>query len=269
MEEFFSAAIKLITDFGLKIIAAVIILFIGFKLSKWISKLIPNARVLKNLDIGIRKFFSNAVRISLYVLTFVTAAGTVGIPYASFVAVLGSAGIAIGLALQGSLSNIAAGILILFNKPFKIGDFIEADGVQGTVKEIGFFTTVITTLDNKVIHYPNSAISNKCITNYSANDMRRVDINFSVSYDTDIDLAKSVLLSVASDHPLTSTAPAPPFARFTRHDDSALILTLRVWCETKNYWAVYYDMIEDVKKAFDKNGIGIPYPQLDVHMKQQ
>ena len=268
MNEFLSTSIHLITDFGLKLIGAAVVLFFGFKLSKALSHRLPRARSLSKFDEGIRGFLAKALKVSLCFLTVITAAGILGIPYASFVAVLGSAGIAIGLALQGSLSNIAAGILILFNKPFRVGDFIEADGIKGTVKDIGLFTTVITSIDNKVMYYPNSALSNKCIINYSENEMRRVDMDFSISYSSDTELAKNILMKLAYEHPLTVDTPEP-FARLTRHDDSALIITLRVWCKNADYWDVYFDLMESVKKAFDMNGIEIPFSQLDVHIKSK
>ena len=255
----------LVTKFGLKLIMALIVLVVGVKITKWAAKKISEAKSLSALDGGIIKFIANAVKVCLYAIVLISVAGILGIPYASFVAVLGSAGIAIGLALQGSLSNIAAGLLILLIKPFKVGDYVEATGIAGTVTDIGFFSTAITTLDNKVVHYPNSALSNTCITNYSQMDKRRVDLDFNVSYKTDIDKAKQVIYDVAANHELTLKDPEP-FVRLSKHDTSAIVFTLRVWCETANYWNVYFDMLEGVKKALDSNGIEIPYSKLDVNI---
>ena len=255
----------LVTNFGLKLILALAVLIIGVKITKWVAKKTSEAKALTSLDPGIRKFLANAVKVCLYAIVLISVAGILGIPYASFVAVLGSAGIAIGLALQGSLSNIAAGLLILLIKPFKVGDYVEATGIAGTVTDIGFFSTAITTLDNKVVHYPNSALSNTCITNYSQMEKRRVDIDFNVCYKSDIDKVKKVIYDTASGHPLTLKDPEP-FVRLSKHDTSAIVFTLRVWCETANYWDVYFDMMEGVKKALDSNGIEIPYTKLDVNI---
>lgn len=266
MEELLKSTAELITKFGLKLIAALIVLFVGIKLSNWLSKRAYKLRTFSALDDGVRRFLVNTIKILLYVLVIISAAGILGIPYASFVAVLGSAGVAIGLALQGSLSNIAAGILILINKPFRVGDFIEAGSIQGTVTEIGFFNTVIITIDNKTVHYPNSALSNICIINYSAKELRRVDMDFSVSYESNITLVRDVLLRIITEHPLTLSEPEP-FVRLSKHDESALVFTVRVWCETPNYWDIYFDLLEKVKTEFDKNGIEIPYNKLDVYVK--
>ena len=264
---FVSRLISAATDFGLKLIAAAVILVIGFKLSKYISKKALKSKYIFHCDEGVKRFVLNAVKFSLYTVTVISAAGILGIPYASLIAVLGSAGVAVGLALQGSLSNIAASILILINKPFKAGDFIEAAGIQGTVSEIGFFSTSLITMDNKVISYPNSALSNTCITNYSAMPERMVNIKFGVSYDSDTDAVRAVMCDTAAAHPLV-LKNRDVFARISAYADSSIEFTLRVWCKTEDYWTVYFDMQEEMKKAFDKNGIEIPYPKLEVNIKK-
>ncbi len=266
IEAFISALAAYVTRFGTKLIAAAVILVVGIKLSKWIASLINKSKSLDKLDGGVKKFASRAAKIALYVITIITAAGVLGIPSASFIAVLGSAGVAIGLALQGSLSNIASGILILVNKPFRVGDFIEAGNVSGTVKEIGFFSTTIVTADNKVISYPNSSISSSCITNYSAMETRRVDLTFSVGYDSDTEKVKEILLKTAYDNPLVISEPAPPFAAMSAQGDSALCFVLRTWCKSADYWTVYFSLNEKVKAAFDENKIEIPYNKLDVNI---
>ena len=242
IEEIIKKLVDLLTDFGIKLILAVILLVVGIKLSKWFSKKMYKSRALSNLDDGVRKFIANAIKITLYILIIISAAGILKIPYASFVAVLGSAGVAIGLALQGSLSNIASGILILVNKPFRVGDFIKVGEISGTVRDIGLFSTSIVTGDNCVVSYPNSTLSNSCIVNYFAKPTRRIDMTFSVSYSSDIEKVKATLLETAHENSMVLDDPAP-FSGVSNH-------------------------AENVKNAFDKNGIEIPFPQLDVSLKK-
>ena len=267
MEEILKKIVETGTQFGLKLIFAAAILIIGIKLSKWAVKIILKSRTLSGMDEGVRKFIGKSVKITLYVLIIISAAGILGIPYASFVAILGSAGVAIGLALQGSLSNIAAGILILVNKPFKVGDYIAAGDIEGTVSEIGFFATKIITADNKQVSYPNAALSNTSVTDYTALGTRRIDLVFSTSYDSDIDTVKNILINVASADSLVFSEPKPE-AHLSNHADSALEFKLMIWCKSSDYWTVRYNMLENVKKAFDKEKIEIPYPKLDVSVQQ-
>lgn len=267
MENMINKLAEICIQLGLKLIFAILVIIIGIKLSKWLSKCVFNAKALSNLDDGVRKFAGKAVKITLYVLIIISAAGILGIPYASFIAVLGSAGVAIGLALQGSLSNIAAGILILVNKPFKAGDYIAAGDVEGTVSEIGFFATKIITVDNKMISYPNSVLSSTAVTDYTALGTRRLDLIFSVGYESDIDTVKNILLNAAKSNELVLTDPEPA-ARLSKHADSALEFKLMVWCKCEDYWTVNFDLLEEVKKAFDENKIEIPFPKLDVAVKQ-
>ncbi len=267
IEEIIKKLVDLLTDFGIKLILAVILLVVGIKLSKWFSKKMYKSRALSNLDDGVRKFIANAIKITLYILIIISAAGILKIPYASFVAVLGSAGVAIGLALQGSLSNIASGILILVNKPFRVGDFIKVGEMSGTVRDIGFFSTSIVTGDNCVVSYPNSTLSNSCIVNYFAKPTRRIDMTFSVSYSSDIEKVKATLLETAHENSMVLDDPAP-FAGVSNHAESAVEFLLRFWCKSEDFWYVKYSVAENVKNAFDKNGIEIPFPQLDVSLKK-
>lgn len=268
MEEFFSNLVNTVTSFGLKLLFAVLVLFIGINVSKFITGRIGKSRLLKSVDPNIVKFTQNVTKIVLYIIIIISACGILGIPYASFVAVLGSAGVAIGLALQGSLSNIAAWILILVNKPFKIGDFIEAGDISGVVSEIKFFITTIITIDNKVVSYPNSALANEKIINYSALGQRRVDITFSVGYESDIDKVKEIMIKTASDNPLSLEEPKP-FARLIKQNDSSLDFVLRVWCKSENYWDLFFDLNENIKKSFDKSNIEIPFPKMDVNITEK
>ena len=184
---------------------------------------------------------------------------------ASLVTIVCSCAVAIGLALQGGLSNIAGGLMILIFKPFKVGDYISSNGLDGTVKSITMFYTTIVTVDNKVIQMPNGNLSNSNIINYSANPKRRVDINLSVAYSSDIDKVKKIINNVLDKEELI-LSEEERFVRLTKHDESALIFTLRVWTLTKDYWTVYFNILENIKKEFDKNKIEIPFNQLDVHM---
>ncbi len=259
---------SLVISFGFKLIWAAVVVFAGIYLVKLVVKLMEKANKVSHLDVGVKRFLVNTVKVLCYVLIVIVAAGIVGIPAASFITVLGSAGVAIGLALQGSLSNIAGSILILVNKPFVIGDYIDANGVSGTVEDIGFFYTTLTTPDNKKVTVPNGALSNSNIVNYSAKNIRRVDFTFSVGYESDIELVKKLLVKAAVTHPLVLKEPLP-FVGLSTHGDSALAFTLRTWVNSGDYWTVYFDLNETVKAEFDANGIEIPYNQLDVHVKNK
>ena len=268
LEKILNNVIDTVTKFGLKILLGVLILIVGIKLSKWFVGKIGKSKIFNSFDPHIAKFVQNILKIILYIVVVISVCGVIGVPYASFVAVLGSAGVAVALALQGSLSNIAAWILILINKPFVIGDFIEAGDVSGTVSDIRLFVTKIITVDNKLVSYPNSVLGNEKIINYSAMGKRRVDITFSVGYGSDIDKVKEVMVKTASAHPKVLKDPVP-FARLMKHNDSSLDFVLRVWCKSENYWDLYFDMNELIKKEFDKNNIEIPFPKLDINISQK
>ena len=188
-----------------------------------------------------------------------------GVPATSFITILASCGVAVGLALQGSLSNFAGGLMILFFKPFKVGDYIEASGESGTVAEISVVYTVLLTPDNKRITIPNGALTNSVIENYSSEPTRRVDFTFTADYNNDIEKVKAVIDEVINAHPAALKDPAP-FVRLSAHSENALTYTARVWVKSADYWTVFFDVTENVKLAFDKNNIKIPYPQLDVHL---
>lgn len=258
---------ELFASLGTKILSAVIVLVIGLKVIKWLKKWFKTSKRLNKLDDGIRTFISSFSSIALYIVLFITIAMMLGIPTTSFITALASCGVAIGLAMQGSLSNFAGGIMILLFKPFKAGDYIDAGGNAGTVSEITVVYTVVTTPDNKVITIPNGTLANSVIENYSAKDLRRVDLTFDTSYDADIDKVKSILEDTVKSHNLVLSDPEP-FVRLSKHNESALTYTVRVWCKAENYWTVNFDLLEQVKKNFDKENIEIPFPQVDVHVKQ-
>ncbi|MDD3298666.1 MAG: mechanosensitive ion channel, partial [Firmicutes bacterium] len=201
----------------------------------------------------------------LKALLVVAIISILGIETTSFVALFGAAGLAVGLAFQGSLSNFAGGVLILVTKPFKVGDYIEANGHSGTVEAIQILYTDLVTVDNKVIRIPNGSLSNASITNYSEKDTRRVDFQFGAGYEADPAKVVRVLTDIVANHPQALKEPEP-FVRMSEHGDSAVIYTVRVWVKAADYWTVHFDVIEKVKQRFDEEGLSIPYPQMDVHV---
>ncbi len=250
---------------GIKLFGSVILLLVCWKLIGVGTGLIKKNRHFSAIDDGAKNFILSCVSIVLKVVLILTVAANLGVPMTNVVAIVGSCGLAIGLALQGSLSNFAGGVMLLVFHPFRVGDYIESGGKEGTVKAISLFSTTLTTPDNRNIIIPNSTLINSVITNASAGDTRRVDLEFTVSYGSDVDRVKKVLLVLAEQHNLVLSDPAP-FARLTKNDTSALVFTLRVWCKREDYWNVRFDLLEQVNSAFEKLEIQIPYPQMDVHL---
>lgn len=265
MEKFVEFLFDLLASLGTKIIAALIVLLVGNKLIKLVKKWVMTSHKLHKVDTGVRTFLSSFLGITLYIFLFISVAMILGIPTTSFITALASCGVAIGLALQGALSNLAGGIMILIFKPFKVGDYIETVSTSGTVSNITIMYTVLTTPENKVITIPNGTLTNSVIENYSSCEERRVDLVFSTSFDCDIEKVKEILLNVAKKHEKVLADPEP-FARLTNQGDSALEYTVRVWCKSEDFWAVKFDLLEAAKKEFDINGITIPYPQMDIHV---
>lgn len=254
-----------ITALVINIATAAAILFGGIWLAKRIKKYIASTMEKREVDALLASFSSNIIYVALVAFVIIAALGQLGIQTTSFVAIIGAAGLAIGLSLQGSLSNFASGVMIIAFRPFKVGDFIEAGGVSGVVEGIQIFSTQMRTGDNKAIIVPNSNIIGGNITNYSAKDTRRVDLVFGIGYDDDIKKAKEVLAElVASDERILKD-PEPVIA-VSELADSSVNFVCRPWVKTADYWGVYFDLTEAVKLRFDKEGISIPYPQQDVHM---
>lgn len=249
----------------MKLIAAVAILIIGRMVAKVIRKLIVKVMDRKAVDKTISSFVSSLVLSALYIFVILAALSQVGIQTTSFMVIIGAAGLAIGLALQGSLSNFAAGFLIILFRPFKLGDYVEAGGVSGSVSKISVFTTDINTVDNKKIIVPNAQIMNGTITNYTAEKTRRVDLTFGVGYEADISKVKDILNKIIKGHKLILKDPES-FVRLGNLGDSSIDFTVRVWSKTEDYWTVHFDLIESAKEEFDKANISIPYPQMDVHV---
>ena len=250
---------------GFKLIGALLLVIIGFKLVNLFGKKMKTMKLYEKLDPTARSFMRSFIIIGLKILLVISAAIIIGIPMASMVAVIGSAGLAIGLALQGSLSNIAGGFIILVFKPFKVGDFVSTVDATGIVEAINLFYTKIVTVDNQVVMVPNSIISNQSLTDVSTKSERRVDLVFNTSYQCDVEKVKKILLDVALECPLALKDPEP-MARLNEHGVNSLGFVLRVWCKNEDYWTVYFNLMENVKKSFDENGIKIPYQQLDIHV---
>jgi small conductance mechanosensitive channel len=217
------------------------------------------------VDHTLISFTTNLVYFGLMAFVVIAALSKLGIQTTSFVAIIGAAGLAIGLALQGSLSNFAAGVILIMFRPFKSGDYIEGGGVAGSVKEIQIFTTILTTPDNKTIIVPNSKLTGDNIVNYATQGTRRLDMVFSIGYNDDIDKAKEVLNQIVKNDSRLLANPAPKIA-VLEHADSSINIVCRPWVKADDYWDVYFDMMETVKKAFDKEGISIPFPQTDIHI---
>ncbi len=266
IENFSSKVADLAVTYGLRLIAAVVTLVIGLWIIKAISKAFARIMEKREVDPSLRGFLNSLNGILLKALLFITVISMVGIQMTSFVALLGAAGLAVGMALSGTLQNFAGGVMILIFKPFKVGDFIEAQGYLGTVSEIQIFITVLKTPDNKTIIIPNGGLSTGSLINYSAEETRRVDFSFGVAYGDDFDKAKTVLLGLIKQDERILTDPEP-FIALGQLGDSSVNITVRVWTKGVDYWAVFFDMNEKVYKEFGKNGLSIPFPQLDVHLK--
>ena len=267
MEKFLEKLVDGCIDISAKLLLAIVILAIGSKLIKIIENKLRKENKLKHLDASVKGFLISFITITSKIVLFIVILHILGVPTASIITVFGSCAVAVGLALQGGLSNIAGGLMILIFKPFKVGDYIEVSGKEGTVKSITMFYTTITTFDNKLIQLPNGNLSNSNITNYTANKKRRVDIDISVSYSSDIDKVKKVINELISKNELV-LQEENNYVKLSKHDDSALVFAVRVWTKTDNYWDLYFDLMESIKKTLDKNKIEIPFPQMDVHINK-
>ena len=253
--------------FIVRFILAILFLLIGSKVAKIIAKKIIKTKGMMRLNKTIRTFLGHVIAICLYIVVATITIMILGLELSAFSAALASAGLAIGLALQGGLSNIAGGVMVVSFKPFEVGDYIEAEGVGGTVVDIGIFYTTLTTPDNKKIVIPNGIVSNAIVTNYSSHDTRRLDFDFSIAYTADIDVAKRVLYACAQADERILTDPAAK-VMIISHGESSIGIRLRVWVRSEDYWDVNFAIIEQVKRSFDQFGVEIPFPQLDVHLSK-
>ncbi|MAT51188.1 MAG: mechanosensitive ion channel protein [Porticoccaceae bacterium] len=268
MEDKIDLLMSYVSIYGMKIIVALLIFFIGKWVAKKISVVMQKTLNRRGIDPALEHFVASLTFYGLMTFVIIAALSQVGIQTASLIAVVGAAGLAIGLALQGSLANFAAGFLILLFRPFKVGDYIEAAGTSGTVEKILIFTTELTTPDNKKIIIPNGQVTGGNIVNYSANDTRRVDLVMGIGYGDDIDKAKQVLKDVLAADERVLPEPAPTIA-VAALADSSVNLIVRPWVKSVDYWAVNWDLTETIKKRFDQEGISIPFPQRDVHLYQE
>lgn len=253
------------TSLAVNLVAALAIFVVG----RWVVKLLHSLSIKAmqrgKLDPLLVKFLGNILYALLMVFVVLAAISQVGIQTTSLIAVIGAAGLAVGLALQGSLANFAAGVLVIIFRPYKIGDYVEAGGVAGTIDDVQIFTTELKTADNRKIIVPNGQMMNGAITNYSSHDTRRVDLVVGVGYDDDIDVVRRVLEGVVADDPRVLADPAPNI-RMSAMGDSSVSWIVRPWVEAADYWSVYWEMTEEIKRRFDAEGISIPFPQRDVHV---
>lgn len=246
------------------LIFALLFLLLGLFVIKQVMRILRRAFDRSNMDGIMASFLRSVIKIVLYMLLVVITLSILDVPMDSIVAVIASAGVAVGLALKDSLSNLAGGFIILLSKPLKEGDTVEVDGVTGKVESISILYTRMVTQDNTTVYLPNGVVSSGKIVNYTQKENRRVDLLFGIAYENDIDQARAVILEAVKAAPEALEEPAP-VVRVNSHDDSAVTLRLEVWTKNENYWALHYRLLESVKKAFDQNGISIPYPQLEIH----
>ena len=267
MEDIVTKIWEMLTIYGLRVAAAIVVLIVGRWIAKGLTNVLDRLMSKKDVDPTIISFVKSLTYVALLVFVVLAALGQLGIQTTSFIAVIGAAGLAIGLALQGSLSNFAAGFLMIIFRPFKVGDYIEGAGVAGTVESIQIFTTQLKTPDNKTVIVPNAKMTGDNITNYTMKGTRRVDMAFGIGYGDDIDKAKNILEDlVAQDDRILDDPPVK--IAVVELADSSVNFVVRPWVKSEDYWDVYFDLTENVKKRFDAEGVSIPFPQQDVHVYQ-
>ena len=267
MDEILGKIYQLLTIYGLKVLAALAIFIIGRWVAKGVRKVVDRLMTKSNVDPTLVSFTGNLAYIGLLAFIVIAALGQLGIQTTSFIAILGAAGLAIGLALQGSLSNFAAGFLLIIFRPFKVGDLIEGAGVFGVVEVIQIFTTQLKTADNKTVIVPNAKLTDDNIVNWTAKGTRRVDMVFGIGYGDDIDKARALMADIVAADDRILKNPEPQIA-VSELADSSVNFVVRPWVKVNDYWGVYFDLTEKIKKAFDTNGVSIPFPQRDVHVYQ-
>ncbi|MBT8380985.1 MAG: mechanosensitive ion channel [Ignavibacteria bacterium] len=267
MEDIIKQLQALAAEYGLQVVGAIATIIIGIWIAKLISKFVGRLLKKKDVDETLSKFLVSLVKIGLITFVIISAAAQIGIQTASFVAVIGAVGLAIGFALQGSLSNLAAGVMLIIFKPVKVGDYIDGGGAEGVVESVGIFVTTLVTLDNKVVYIPNATLTSSNITNLTEKDKRRVDMVFGISYSDDIDKARSAINEVVTNNSKILKDPKPDVL-VSELGDSSVNFNVRPWVNTADYWDVYFNVHEQIKKKFDEQKISIPFPQRDVHMYQ-
>lgn len=268
IEKYIEMVTYWVTTYSVKILAALLILVIGKWIARRLTNLLTKLMEKNKVDITLVRFVDSIIYYTFMVMVVIAAAGQLGINTTSFLTIVGAAGLAIGLALKDSLSNFASGVMLVMFRPYKINDLVDIGGVSGTVKNISLFTTELSTPDNQKVIVPNSGITSNVITNVTANPTRRVDLIIGIGYDDDIKKAKEVIQGVLSEEERILPTPAPLIA-VSELADSSVNFVVRPWAKTGDYWAVYFALQENIKLAFDANGISIPFPQQDVHMYQE
>ena len=262
--KYIDMVLNYVSEYSLKIVAALLIFIIGKMLVNKITLVVKTLMLKSNVDKTLVEFSESLIYFILLLVVVLASLNALGINTTSFIAVFGAAGLAIGLALQGSLANVGAAVLIIIFRPFKVGDFISAGGATGTVEDVNLFSTIIAPVDNRTIIVPNASIIGGNIVNYSQKPERRVDHVFGIGYDDDLKLAKETLMQIMLDDDRVLKEPEP-FVGVGELGDGSVNFTFRAWVKTENYWDVHFDMLEKVKLTFDEKGISIPYPQMDVH----
>jgi len=268
MEDLSQQIYDIVMEYGPKLIGAIITLVLGMWIISILKNTIRKRMEKKEVDPSLRGFINSVLGIGLKLMLWIAVIGMAGVKMTSFIAILGAAGLAVGMALSGTLQNFAGGVMILMFKPFKVGNYITAQGHSGIVNEIQIFNTILKTPDNKTIIIPNGGLSTGSMINFSAEPLRRVDFTFGIAYGDDVDKAKAVLMKlVEADEPILKE-PAEPFIAVSELADSSVNLVVRVWAEAANYWGIYFGLTEQVYKTFDKEGLNIPFPQMDVHVQK-
>ncbi|MCH1960702.1 mechanosensitive ion channel [Romboutsia sp. 1001216sp1] len=257
-----------VTEYGIKLIIGLIVISIGLKIIKKVVKQFGVFLEKRDVDITLRRFIQSLTAGVLKVILFIGILGYWDVKLTGLAAIVASGGVAIGLALQGSLSNFAGGFIILLLRPFKVGDYIQTGVYEGTVEEIGLFYTKLTTIDNKLILIPNGTLSNGSLINYSAKEERRVDLTFSVGYENNILHVKEVLTDIVKKQEFVLDNPKP-FIGVSAHSPSSVDFIVKVWCKSEHYWDIHFSLLEKVKLRFDEENISIPYPQMDLHVKKE
>ena len=267
----FQEAVEFITkglmNFAWDILVAIAIYIVGRWIIRYLDRLLERIFTRRNMEISLAKFVRSFVKTALYVILIVSLVRKLGVDTSSFVALLASTGVAIGMALSGTLQNFAGGIMILLLRPFRIGDYVQTQGFEGTVKEIKLFNTVLNTVDNKLITLPNGPIVNNVINNYSAENRRRVDLNVTISYGDDYDVARQAILDIIAADARIEQDPAP-FVAIGSLGDSAVNITIRVWAKSSDYWGIYHNLNEQIYKQLPAKGIHFPFPQMQVHIEK-
>jgi small conductance mechanosensitive channel len=260
--------VPLVTEYGMRVIGAIIILIVGKLAAGFAAKMVRKGLTTAKADPALVSFLGSMTSIAILAFAVIAALSKFGIQTTSLIAVLGAAGLAVGLALQGSLSNFASGVMILIFRPVRIGDLVETGGYLGIIKEIGIFVTIMDTLDNKKIIVPNSVITGGIINNVNGNGTRRVDMTAGISYSDDMTKAKGILEDILASHPKVLKDPAPNVA-VSELGDSSVNFVVRPWCQAEDYWTVWFDVTQQTKERFDAQGVSIPFPQRDVHLFQE